>query len=64
MVISEYAEPAQALSKLSPKDSIMKNIVKTAFDALLITSYVVGLVSVMPVLLACSWAKENWFIQA
>lgn len=64
MFISEYSEPVQALSNLKTQDSIMKNIIKTAFDTVLITSYVVGLVSVMPVLLACSWAKENWFVQA
>ena len=63
MLISEYAEPAQVLSTLSTQDSIMKEIIKTVLDTVLITSYVVGLVGFMPALLAYSWVKER-FVQA
>lgn len=64
MVISEYEKTAQALSSLSNKDSVMKTIVNAALDTFLITGYVIGVVSVVPVLLAYTWAKDQWFIQA
>ncbi|MEM9219241.1 MAG: hypothetical protein AAGD25_33520 [Cyanobacteria bacterium P01_F01_bin.150] len=63
MLILEHSEPAQALSSLSNQDSVVKKLSKTVLDVVLVASYVIGLLSLMPMIVVCSWAKEAWSVQ-
>ncbi|NET53753.1 MAG: hypothetical protein F6K09_35450 [Merismopedia sp. SIO2A8] len=59
MIIREYSIHSHSFATANTQDKMTMKIAKTLLDVCLVATYIVGLLSVMPLVVTYSWAKDT-----